>query len=316
MDYLKTNRAVKDYCEALIQSKQDKSLFHEMWGDKLADNGVDVTTQDIDENDFLPYNILEPVKDNVRDSVVLSQFNITYNIQSGMLVVDGSDSSSFGHKKLATKKLLDPTMTKRAIIPEALYVLKPFDHMTYLKGGALIQWALTAFPRRVVNQLERAIIAGGIKNEDSTDYTAIYPLMGDSLATQVAATDIFSGIIDGIAAIDGENKVVFMNASDYASLLNARDPMSVALVSNQALNLGAKIVPTNLVPAAVGNVSKFVVVNTPDYFLGFAGTGIETLTDFAIKENAQYIESRAYAAGSITRQNSLAEVTVTPAPKA
>lgn len=313
MDYLKSEQAVKDYAQTLQSAKFNKDLFKSMWEENLqTHNALDVTTQDVNENDILPEKILANIQSNVNDSVVLSHFNPVFNIEAGTVVIDNSTDTALGHKKLATKKLQNGILAKRTITPEAIYKLQRLDHMTFLKGGALVAWLLDELPKHVVRRLEQALLVGGVTNEDGSSFDAIMPVVGDSLQTKVSATDIFSGIIDGIAAVNGDSadKFVFINPNDYASLLKSKDNLSLALLMG-TVNLGATLVPTDLIPAGASGKSEFVVVNTSNYLLGFSGTGIETLSDFEIKENAQYVESRVYCAGTIMSANSIALVDVT-----
>lgn len=307
MEYLQSNKAVRDYVDILQQANYDNELVQSLWADKLTENGI---TQDVNENDILPEKIVGKIQANVRDSVVLSKFNLTFNIEAGQLVIDKSVDTAKGHKKLANKSVQTGALVKRTILPEAIYKLQQLDHMTFLKGGALVTWVLEELPKHVVRVLEQAILVGGVKNTDDTPFTAVYPILTDELATQVAADSIFNGIIDGVSAVDGDssNRYIFINPSDYATLLKAGDALSVAILTGN-VNLGATIVPTDIVAKA--DNPKFMVVNTDNYLVGFAGSGVETLSAFAIMNNAQVVESRAYVAGSLTKQGGASIVTVT-----
>jgi hypothetical protein len=303
MDYLKTSGAKKAFIECLSMSHGDSSLLKEMWDEKLKEKKV--ITQDLDADELLPVNLIGDIQTNLRNSVVLSNFKFTYNVNDGILPIDTSSDSAWGHKKLATKKIQHATFEKRPINTDAIYKLQNIDQMTFLKGGPLIDYILRELPAHVIAKLEQAILVGGVVNEDGTPFDAVYPLLTDKYSTPVAANSVFEGIIRGIAAVDGANKVLFISAQDYSDLLSLRDDMAISILNN-TVNFGAKIVPTNLLPAG-----QMIVVNTTDYLVGFAGKGLETLSAFEIKENAQYIESRAYVAGSIMKSNAAAVVTVT-----
>lgn len=315
MEYLKTQTAANDYVEMLFKAtnglKQsiDKDLLHEMWTDKLQDKGV--VTEAVNEDDVLPAKIIGDITNNLRENVVLSKFTITKNVQAGQIFFDQTTEGAWGHKTLADKKEQTAVLAPRAFFPKAIYKLQALDHMTYLSGGALVAYILKELADHVAQAIAQEILVGGIKNEDGTDFTAIYPIMTDDLATQVAAQDIFSGVIDGIAAVDGDSskRFIFINPSDYATLLKAGDNLAIALLTG-TVNIGATFVPTDIIPAAAKGVSKFLVVNTSDFLLGMMGSGMETLTDFEIRKNGQVIESRAYVAGSLTKANAAAVVTV------
>ena len=67
------------------------------------------------------------------------------------------------------------------------------------------------------------------------------------------------------------------------------------MLTNSGLNIGGKLVKTSF----LDDSHPYVIVDTNSYLVGFSGRGIETLSDFAITSNSEYIESRAYVAGSL-----------------
>lgn len=317
MAYLQTMQAVKDYSDTLSAAgfttqSFDANYFKDLWHDKVAEMEPEMA-QAVNENDVLPEKIVDKIEANVRQSIVLSKFTPTYNVTAGKIFIDNSTDTALGHVKLATKTEQTGILTPRPFLPESIYKLQSLDYMTYLHGGALVQWVLEELPKHVVRTMEIAILVGGIKNEDGSDFTAIYPIMNDTLTKAISATDIFSGLIDGIAAVDGDssNKFVFINPADYATLLKTGDNLAIALLIG-TVNLGATIVPTDIIPA---NAAKptFLVVNTDQFVLGMMGSGIQTLSQFVIGKNGQTLESAVWVAGSLNKANAAAKVTVTTA---
>ena len=303
-DFLDTNTAVQKYAELAVQAKGDKRRMMNQWKDILSDHGVTIT-EDINEDDILPKKIIGSIQDAIRSNSVFSQFHPVYNIEPGKLVMEKQENTTgaLGHKTNAAKTLQQTELVSRNIFPKAIYKLQRLDHMTFLKGGALVQWVLSELPRYVVNRVAQAILVGGVKNEDGTKFDAVYPIIGDELAveTQLKAAytgdDLKTALLTDVASVDSDNVTVFLSPKAWAELALAGDAWSVGMLTGNGLNLGGKLVKTFF----LDDTHPYVVVDTNSYLIGFAGSGVETLSDFAITTNSEYIESRAYVAGSLMK---------------
>lgn len=303
-DFLDTNTAVQKYAELAVQAKGDKRRMMNQWKDLLSDHGVTIT-EDINEDDILPKKIIGSIQDAIRSNSVFSQFHPVYNIEPGELVMEKQENAvgALGHKTNAAKTLQQTELVSRNIFPKAIYKLQRLDHMTFLKGGALVQWVLSELPRYVVNRVAQAILVGGVKNEDGTKFDAVYPIVGDELAvaTQLKAgytgDDLKTALLTDVASVDSDNVTVFLSPKAWAELALAGDAWSVGMLTGNGLNLGGKLVKTFF----LDDTHPYVVVDTNSYLIGFAGSGVETLSDFAITTNSEYIESRAYVAGSLMK---------------
>lgn len=302
-NYLNSNQAVEEYAKLAFKAKGDVKKFQNDWRDILDDHGVTVT-EDLNEDDILPKKIIGSIQDAIKQNNVFSQFHPVFNVEPGELVFDNADHSgeTYGHKTNADKKLQQATLQSRNIFPKAIYKLQRLDHMTFLKGGALVKWVLSELPRYVLNRVTQAILVGGVKNEDGTDFNAIYPIIGDTLATKssiasnASADTLKKQLIKDVASLDVDNPTVFLSPSAWADLATQGDAWSVAmLTTNSGLNIGGKLVKTHF----LDDSHPYVIVDTNSYLVGFSGRGIETLSDFLITSNSEYIESRAYVAGSL-----------------
>lgn len=303
-NFLDTKTAVEKYATLAIRSRGDRAKMENAWKDICADNGVTIT-EDLNEDDILPKRIIGSINDSIKSNSVFSQFHPVFDIQPGELVLEKDENSdgAWGHKTNATKKIQQTNLISRTIFPKAIYKLQKLDHMTYLKGGALVQWVLSELPRYVVNRVSQAILVGGVKNEDGTNFDAIRPIIGDELAVATTLAKGYSGedlkksLLTDIASVDSDDVTVFLSPTAWAELATAGDAWSVGMLTGNGLNLGGNIVKTFL----LDDTHPYVIVDTNDYLLGFAGSGVETLADFAITSNSEYIESRAYVAGSLMR---------------
>ena len=303
-NFLESQSAVEQYAKLALQAKGDKRRMMNQWLDIVSDHGIEIT-EDINEDDILPKKIIGSIEDAIKSNSVFSQFHPTYNIEPGELVMEKTENAAgaLGHKTNATKKIQQTSLVSRDIFPKAIYKLQRLDHMTFLKGGALVQWVMSELPRYVLNRVSQGILTGGIVNEDGTPFTAIAPIVGDELAVATklsnswTADELKHALLTDIASIDSDNVTVFVSPKAWAELALAGDAWSVGMLTGNGLNLGGKIVKTFF----LDDKHPYVIVDTNSYLVGFSGSGVETLSDFAITSNSEYIESRAYVAGSLMR---------------
>lgn len=317
-NYLDTIKAARDYTALAMKFGGNVGKFNAAWKQALTDNAPDVVEQAVNENDVLPTKIIGEIQTALDKDPVFSKFNITFGVEGGTVWIEPENEvGAKGHKKLANKTEQQTTLEQRVIIPDAIYKLQRLDHMTYLKGGALVNWVMKELPIYVIRRISQAILIGGVVDENNTPYTAIHAIVGDTLAqthelpAKRSGNDLAKAIISDVAKVRGTNRVIFIASEAYPELVEAGDAFSVAFLTG-AISLGAEggIVPTDLLDAAT---NPYVIVDVDSYLLGFAGQGVETLSDFAIMQNAQVIESRAYVMGTLTRNKAALVATVAAA---
>lgn len=310
-----TDQAARMYVEAAIKSNGNRQKMNVELGNAIASLDIaDVEKFDVNEDDFTPKKIIDAIQLALDEDQVLRHMKIVFNIEGGALGIESAPNTvgAKGHKSLATKMVQQTTLVEHDIIPKAIYKLQRLDHNTFLKGGALVEWVLSELPAYVAERIGQAVLAGGVTNEDGTAFTAITPIIGDSLAVTKDLSHAYTGedlrgaIISAAAQVKGADKTLWVSPEAYEKLAQAGDQVATAFLLGQ-YNLGAtNIEVTDLVP----ETAAFVLLNTsqalPAYFLGMTGSGIETLSDFVITENAQYIESRSYVAGKLRKYHGAA----------
>lgn len=314
-NFLESKTAVGLYAKLAFEAKGNAGLFNQSWHDVLEQNGVTIT-QDVNEDDIIPKKIIGAIETAVLQDVVFSQFHPIYNAEAGSIVIEATENAdgAWGHKLNAQKKMQQSVLETRDLFPKAIYKLQRLDHMTFLKGGALVEWVLAELPKYVLQRISQAILVGGVKNEDGTDFNAIKPIIGDSLTKVAELPEDFTGaqfkesLITELAHVEADTPTIFISPNAWAKLALSGDAWSVAMFTGN-LDLGGKMIKTSRLPED----APFLIVDTNAYLLLFSGSGIETLSDFQIMTNSQVIESRAYVAGTLRAPNraTVAKVTAT-----
>lgn len=308
--YLQSNKAVEDYARLAFNQGENGSTFQKQWVDKLDNAGV--ITQDVNEADLVPLKIINAIQTAVEEDEVFKWFKPVFNIEAGSVVIEPKNAvGALGHKRLADKTIQQTTMQIRNLVPAAIYKLQRLDHMTFLKGGALVDWLMRELPAYVIERLAQAILVGGVVNEDGTPFSAVYPIKGDALTVAGATLpanytgdQLREALIADMGKVKGSSRVIFLSNAANAKLASGGGSVAAAVLLGQ-VTFGAKgFQPTDLLDAhdSVAE-TPYIIVDTNSYMIGFQGSGVETLGQFVIQQNAQYVESRAYVAGSLLQAN-------------
>ena len=309
-NYLNSNKAVADYATLAFTAGENGNNFQKQWLNKLDADGI--ITQDVNEADLVPLKIINAIQTAVEDDEVFKWFKPVFNVEAGSIIIEPKNAvGALGHKRLADKTVQQTTMKIRNLVPAAIYKLQRLDHMTFLKGGALVDWLMRELPAYVIERLAQAILIGGVINEDSTPFTAVYPIKGDELTVAGAelpanytGEQLREALIADMGKVKGNNRVIFISNTANAKLASGDGSLATAVLLGQ-VTFGAKAFqPTELLDARDGVAEvPYIIVDTNSYMIGFQGSGVETLGQFVIQQNAQYVESRAYVAGSLLQAN-------------
>ena len=234
--------------------------------------------------------------------------------------VTGEDSRAKGYNRDEAEDKAEETITiaDRVLRPQFIYkyiTLNKEDVKNQRSTGALVKYVLTELPRRIVREIERAIVIGDGRLAGS-DYKI------DSFVavkTDAAANNAFA-----------ETYVPVVGESRYASLLRAKDQLEadgpVVLIAKKGyltellleenINGGFLFAPgTNL-----GALLGFADVIEPDWmtedldndaylvvlanYKTVGDSSIESFTNFILKTNKQEYLQEVYAGGGLTVRKS------------
>lgn len=181
--YLKTDKAVAAWGQALLDSKGDAHAWRANFRAIAKKDGVNLG----DDVVIAPEAVINAVAEQMRaEDTIFAHVNKT-GLAYEVIAIPTSEDGARGHKRGTTKIEESVTMTKRVLTPADLYKLMKLDHsMVKLNGGlgssAIVRYVLRELPRKLVETIDKAILVGGVKNDeasDPTDFTALAPIVGD-----------------------------------------------------------------------------------------------------------------------------------------
>lgn len=314
-DYLGSKKAIEDFAGILkSMAGKDAKDVKAAWTDHLKEKGVS------NPEALLPGALVNAISDTLKESGsiwnTIDKTGLTvFRANVNTVGIDNENGRGRGHKKGKNKAEQVITLVDRVIRGQYIYkyiTLNKEDVRENQDTGALVKYVLTELPKRVVAEIERAMIIGDGRASDSDDkinsFVSIKADAADAntpFATTYVPADgepLYKSIIKAAAQIEADGDVyLVMNKTAKAELTLSENNGGLVfpLGSDIKAALGVKDIftpswmnstndSTNQAYLYVGRAYKGVGDNTPEAF-----------TDFALKQNKQEYLEEVYAGGAL-----------------
>lgn len=317
-NYLKTRASVEDFAHVLHKNAGASAQeVKDAWAEHLKAK-MGITNPEI----LLPTALIRSIEDAFKEGgeiwSLVNKTGLTV-FRAAVDTVTGENSRAKGYNRddEATKAEQTITLDDRVVRAQFIYkyiTLNKEDIKENRDTGALVTYVLTELPRRIVREVERAIVIGDGR-EAGSDYKITSFL---SLKDDAAGDGTF--VLPYTPAEDESKYETLLRArslvkADGAKYLVAKAGWLTDLLLEQGVNGGYLFAPgTN-----VGSVFSFAGVIEPDWmdededndayiFVPSAYTTvgdntIEAYTNFLLSTNKQEYLQEIYAGGAVTRLN-------------
>lgn len=182
--YLKTDKAVAAWGQALIDSQGDARAWRENFRRIAKKDGVD-----FGENvSIAPEAVINAIAEQLNDEDTLFSHVNKTGLAFEIVAIPTSEDSAVGHVRGKTKIEENIQGTKRVLTPADIYKLMKLDHsMVKLNGGigssAIVRYVLRELPRKLIETIDKGILVGGIVTDDdesgASPFTALNPILTD-----------------------------------------------------------------------------------------------------------------------------------------
>lgn len=326
-EYLKSKQALEDYAKVLVKNAgRQTSDVKAGWEKHLAKMGI--TNPEV----LLPAAVVQSIEDafkeggeiwNLVNKTGLDVYKVAWD------TVDGEDSRAKGYNREDEAEKAEEviTLADRTLRPQFIYKYLTLPKEVVRENrstGALLQYVLSELPRRIVREVERAIIIGDGR-ADGSDYkiSSFTSLKDDAddgnvfAQTYTPAGDesAYETLLRARSLVKAEGAKYLVTKSDWVT----------ELLLLQGVNGGYIFQPgTN-----VANVFGFAGVITPDWFDDSADAdndayiftpsqyrtvgdnNIESFSNFLLKTNMNEYLQEIWAGGGLTARNSAVAISAT-----
>ena len=310
-DYLNTKGAVVDFANALQDNAGASAEdFKKAWAAKVASKGITNVEQ------LLPGALVSAISDGIEKAGTIWNVVNKTGLTVRRIDAETAGARAQGHKRGTTKKEMSLTFTDRVIRAGFIYdyiTLNKEDIRENQDTGALVKFILETLPKRIITEIERAIVLGDGRTAGGDDVIESFVSILKDAQTGTFATEytpakdepLYKSIIKAATQIEAEGPIYAVLSKSAKADLKLSETKNGALV----LPLGGDLAGT-FEFKEIFTPSWFNKTNAADYqavlFVGDAyetvgDNSIEAFTNFSLSQNKQEYLQEIYAGGALTK---------------
>nr|DAP66716.1 MAG TPA: major capsid protein [Caudoviricetes sp.] len=310
-DYLNTKGAVVDFANVLQDNAGASAEdFKKAWAAKVASKGITNVEQ------LLPGALVSAISDGIEKAGTIWNVVNKTGLTVRRIDAETAGARAQGHKRGTTKKEMALTFTDRVIRAGFIYdyiTLNKEDIRENQDTGALVKFILETLPKRIITEIERAIVLGDGRTAGGDDVIESFVSILKDAKTGTFATEytpakdepLYKSIIKAAAQIEAEGPIYAVLSKSAKADLKLSETKNGALV----LPLGGDLAGTFELKE-IFTPSWFNKENAADYqavlFVGDAyetvgDNSIEAFTNFSLSQNKQEYLQEIYAGGALTK---------------
>ena len=310
-DYLNTKGAVVDFANALQDNAGASAEdFKKAWAAKVASKGITNVEQ------LLPGALVSAISDGIEKAGTIWNVVNKTGLTVRRIDAETAGARAQGHKRGTTKKEMSLTFTDRVIRAGFIYdyiTLNKEDIRENQDTGALVKFVLETLPKRIITEIERAIVLGDGRTASGDDVIESFVSILKDAQSGTFATEytpakdepLYKSIIKAAAQIEAEGPIYAVLSKSAKADLKLSETKNGALV----LPLGGDLAGTFELKE-IFTPSWFNKTNAADYqavlFVGDAyetvgDNSIEAFTNFSLSQNKQEYLQEIYAGGALTK---------------
>lgn len=327
-NYLSTKQSVEDFAQVLVENAgKTAQEVKDAWGAKLAEMGI--TNPEI----LLPDALITEIEDafsrggeiwNLLNKTGLSVFRAAWD------TVTGEDSRAKGYNRDEAEDKAEEVITiaDRVLRPQFIYkyiTLNKEDIKEQRDTGALVRYVLSELPKRIVREVERAVVIGdGRANDSDYKISSFTAVKADAAANNVfakryvpeAGDKRYKSLLKAKDLVKADGSKYLVSKTGYLTDMlletNANGAFLFAPGTDvaRALGFAGSIEPDWLDDTNDADNDAYIVVF--DAYKTVGDNTIEAFTNFVLKTNKQEYLQEIYAGGGLTKRDSAAAVATTP----
>ena len=310
-DYLNTKGAVVDFANVLQDNAGASAEdVKKAWSAKVASKGIANVEQ------LLPGALVSAISDGIEKAGTIWNVVNKTGLTVRRIDAETAGARAQGHKRGTTKKEMSLTFTDRVIRAGFIYdyiTLNKEDIRENQDTGALVKFVLETLPKRIITEIERAIVLGDGRTASGDDVIKSFVSILKDAKEGTFATEytpakdepLYKSIIKAAAQIEAEGPIYAVLSKSAKADLKLSETKNGALV----LPLSGDLAGTFELKE-IFTPSWFNKANAADYqavlFVGDAyetvgDNSIEAFTNFSLSQNKQEYLQEIYAGGALTK---------------
>lgn len=317
-DYLKSRKSIEDYSKLLVANAgRTATEVKDAWASHLVTMGI--TNPEI----LLPSALITSIEDafeqggeiwNLVNKTGLTVFRATRDTVTG----ENSRAAGYNRDDEATKREEQITLADRVIRPQFIYkyiTLNKEDIKENRDTGALVSYVLSELPRRIVREVERAIVIGDGRADGSDYKIASFISLKDDAAdtpgvfvaqySPAVSETKYESLIRSRALVKAEGAKYLVAKTDYLTDLLLEQGVNGGYLFQPGTNVAgvfgfAGVISPDWLDEDTDNDAYIFV---PSAYTTVGDNTIEAFTNFLLSTNKQEYLQEIYAGGAVTKLN-------------
>lgn len=319
-DYINSRKSMEDYAQVLAKhAGQQPADVKNAWQSHLAKMGI--TNPEV----LLPAAVVTAIEDafkeggeiwNLVNKTGLDVYKVMWD------TIEGEDSRAKGYNRSVEEEKQEEVITldERTLRPQFIYKYLTIPKEVVRENrssGALLQYVLSELPRRIVREVERAIVIG----DGRTDGTALkissfVSLKEDAADDNVFATeytpvegeDTYKDVVRARGLVKAEGAKYLIAKTDYVTDLQLLEGANGGYLFNPGANVASAMGFAGVITPDWfdddSDPENDAYIFTPSQYRTVGDNTIESFSNFVLKTNLNEYLQEIWAGGGLTARAS------------
>ena len=328
-DYLKSKDSLEDFANVLAANAgREAKDVQAAWKSHISTK-MNITNPEV----LLPEGIINAIDDafkqggeiwNLVNKTGLDVFKVAWD------TVTGENSRAKGHTRGDTKGEETITLEARTIRPQFVYKYLTLDKETVRENrssGALLRYVLSELPKRVVRELERAIVIGdGRANDSDYKISKFVAVKADAAANNIFASRFvpeagasrYESILQAADLLEADGPVYMVAKKGFLTNVKLEKTVNGGYLFQPGANLAdafelAGVIKPDWMADDADNDAYLVTFSE---YRTVGDNSVEAFSNFVLKENKNEYLQEIYAGGALSARKAAVAIAVTPAVEA
>ncbi|NCU40857.1 hypothetical protein EOL73_03820 [Candidatus Saccharibacteria bacterium] len=309
-NYIKSPKALEDFANVLMANAGRKPADVKNAWTKTLEVNMGITNPEV----LLPPAVIQAIEDAFKEGgEIWNAVNKTgLDVYAAARdTVTGEDSRAKGYNRAeeATKAQEVITLQARTLRPQFVYkyLVLPREVIKEQRStGALLRYVLSELPKRIVREVERAIVIGDGRTGDyaisSFESIKSDAAVGVFATTHVGTGNAYEDLLKASAAVKADGSKMLVAKSDYV----------IDVLTQQGVNGGYLFQPGTDIARVFGfsalvtpdwmedDADNDAYIFTPANYKTVGDNTIESFTNFALKTNENEFLQEIWVGGGLT----------------
>lgn len=315
-NYLKTKQAMVDFANVLVDNAgKTASEVHKAWSDVVKSKGISNVEV------ILPGALVSAITDGLEKHSriwnIVNKTGLTVRRVNADTIANTEAARASGHAKGKEKREINIKLIDRTLRGQYIYAYLPLnkeDVRENMDTGALVEFVVSTLTKRVLAEVERAIVLGDGRNGNDDVINSFISIKADAKDSEKPFASLYEpqsgekfhvSMVNALAEIEADGDVYAVMSRKKKAELKISETAGGNLVLSLGGNLSeAYEVKEIITPSWMKDDEIEAVLFVGEAYETVGDKTIEQFQNFALKSNQVEYLQEIYAGGGLAQLKS------------